>query len=215
MRERSQQLLARVAGEVEERVDLGDRHRLRARRELEDLVSRLHLALFEHAEVEAGAAVGDEQSGNARVVHPDPDAVTGDPGLRDLEDRGADPVAVADADLVVAESLDREVLAELSVDEVVSSKLAFPVPVRVDLVDEHRTLLAAVPGEIALTVAVDVEPAHPARAADGLLEDAREHGLPLPGHVLRHADVDRPQPACRAGGAVGATVPCLEPCPLA
>ena len=70
---------------------------------------------------------------------------------------GADPVAVADADLVVAEPLDREVLAELSVDEVVSSELALPVAVRVDLVDEDGALLAAVPREVALAVAVDVE----------------------------------------------------------
>ena len=155
--QRPEQLLARVPGEVEERVDLGDRHLLRAGGELDDLVSGLHLALLEHAEVEAGAAVGDEQGGNARVVHADPDAVAGDARLGDLEDGGADPVAVADADLVVAQSLDGEVLAELPVDEVVSSELAFPVPVGVDLVDEHGALLAAVPAEIALTVAVDVE----------------------------------------------------------
>ena len=55
--QRAKQLLARVPGEVEERVDLGDRHLLRAGGELDDLVPRLHLALFEHAEVEAGAAV--------------------------------------------------------------------------------------------------------------------------------------------------------------
>ena len=55
--ERSEQLLARVPGEVEQRVDLGDRHLFRAGGELDDLVSRLHVALFEHAEVEAGAVV--------------------------------------------------------------------------------------------------------------------------------------------------------------
>ena len=55
--QRSQQLLSRVPGEVEQRVDLGDRHLLRAGGDLEDLVPRLDLALFEHAEVEAGAAV--------------------------------------------------------------------------------------------------------------------------------------------------------------
>ena len=79
-----------------------------------------------------------------------------------LEDRAADLVAVADAHLVVAESLHGEVLAELSVDEVVSAQLALPVAVRVDLVDEHRTLLTAMPGQIALAIAVDVEPADPA-----------------------------------------------------
>ena len=142
---RSEQLLARVPGQVEQRVDLRDRHLLRAGGELDDLVSCLHVAFLEHAEVEAGAAVGDEQGRDARVVHPDPDAVTGDAGLRDFEDGGADPVAVADADLVVAQSLDGEVLAELAVDEVGSSELAFPVAVGVDLVDEDGALLAAVP----------------------------------------------------------------------
>ena len=81
----------------------------------------MYFALFKHAEVEARAMMGDEQGGDARVVHADPDAVAGDAWLRYLERGGADLVAVADADLVVTKSFDGEVLAELSVDEVVSS----------------------------------------------------------------------------------------------
>jgi len=53
----SRQLRARVPGAVEQPVDLGDRHLLGPRRELGDRVSRLHLALFQDAEVEAGALV--------------------------------------------------------------------------------------------------------------------------------------------------------------
>ena len=53
----AEELLSRVAGEVEERVDLGDRHLFRAGGELDDLVPRLDLALLDDAEVEAGAAV--------------------------------------------------------------------------------------------------------------------------------------------------------------
>ena len=146
--------------------------------------------------------MGDEQGGNARVVHANAHAVTGDARLRDFEDGGADLVAVADAHFVVAQSLDGEVLAELPVDEVASSELALPVPIGVDLVDEHGALLAAVPGGIALTVAVEVEPAHPARTGDGILEHAGEDGPPLPGHVLRQADVHGQQRShplrCRA-----------------
>ena len=59
--ERTEYLLSRVPGEVEQPVDLGDRHLLRPGGDLEDLVTGLDLALFEHAEVEAGAAVGDQQ----------------------------------------------------------------------------------------------------------------------------------------------------------
>ena len=164
----------------------------------------LHLALLEHPEVEARAVVGDEQRGNLRIVHADPDPVAGDAGLRHLEDRAADLVAIADAHLVVAESLDGEVLAELSVHEVVPSELAFPVPIRVDLVDEHRALLAAVARQIALTIAVNVEPADPAGTGHGILEDPGEDRPPLPGHVLRQADVDRQQRPDAAGPPTGA-----------
>ena len=50
------------------------------------------------------------------------------------------------------------------------------------------------PPEIALTVAVDIELADAAGTGDRVLEDAGEDGLPLPRHVLRHADIDRQQP---------------------
>ena len=59
------------------------------------------------------------------------------------------------------------------------------------------------PGEVALPVAVDVEPAHSAGTGDGVLEHAGEDSLPLPGDVLRHADVDRQQGDHRMGGALG------------
>src|SRR3954452_15813975 len=134
--------------------------------------------------------VGDEQGGDAGIVHAEADAVASHAGLRDFEDGGADPVAVADADLVVAQPFDREVLADLSVDEVASPELVFPVPVGAELVDEDGALFAPMPAEIALAVAVDVELPRPARAGHGILEYPREDGLPLPGHVLRHADVD-------------------------
>ncbi len=190
-----EQLLPWVTGQVEERVELGDRHLFRPGGELDDFVARLHLALFEDAEVEAGAMMGDEERRNALVVHADPDSVAGDPRLGDFENGSADPVAVADADLVVAQSLDGEVLTELSVDEVVSAELALPVAVRLDLVDEDGTLLAAVSGQVTLSVPVDVELPYAPGAVDGVLEHAREHRLSLPRHVLRQADVDGQQGA--------------------
>ena len=55
--QRAKQLLTRVAGEVEESADLGDGHLLRAGGDLDDFVARLHVALLEHAEVEAGTPV--------------------------------------------------------------------------------------------------------------------------------------------------------------
>jgi hypothetical protein len=63
----------------------------------------------------------------------------------------SDLVPVADTDLVVAQPLDREVLAELAVDEVAATELTLPVAIRVDLVDEDRALLAAVAGQVTLS----------------------------------------------------------------
>src|SRR4051794_16825404 len=50
------------------------------------------------------------------------------------------------------------------------------------------------PGQIALTVAVEVELAGPSTTGDGLLEHAGEDGSPLPRHVFRRSHVDREQP---------------------
>ena len=100
--------------------------------------------------------IGHQQRRHRRLVHADANAVTGDARLRDFEQRSADAVAVADADLVVGETLDGEVLADLALGEVVALELALPVAVRVDLVDEHGAVLAAVGKAVGLVVAVDV-----------------------------------------------------------
>src|SRR5262249_42664723 len=155
---------ARMVGRVQERVDLRDRHALRRLAHLDDLVAGANLALPEDAEVEPRPSAGREESRHARLVHPDADAVTGDPRLRDLEQRAADLIAVADAHLIVGEALDREVLAELSIDEIGPPELLLPVAVRFDLVDEDRPLFTPVPGQVALTVSVQVQPADPAAA---------------------------------------------------
>ena len=105
---------ARLAGEVEQRVDVGDRQPLRPVGDLGDRVAGLHRPLLEDAQVEPRAVVGDEQRRHRRLVHPDADAVARHARLGDLEQRPADAVAVADADLVVGEALDGEVLAELA-----------------------------------------------------------------------------------------------------
>jgi hypothetical protein len=71
--------------------------------------------------------------------------------------------------------------------------MLLPVAVGLELIDEHRALLAAVPVEIALAVAVDVQPAHHDRPVDRSLPDPGVDGASLPADVLRQADVDRQQ----------------------
>ena len=180
-----QQLLAGVAGQIEQRVDFGDCQRFRARGELYDLVVRPDLSLGQDPEVEPRPVVCHQQRRYPGIVHPDADPVAGNARLAHLEDRAADLVAIADADHVVGETLDGEVLPELPVDEVVPVELALPVLVGVELVDEHRALLAAVSGKVALAVAVDVQAAHHPRAVDWLLPHRRVHRPALPDHFPR------------------------------
>ena len=82
-------------------------------RDREDRVAGADLAFLEHAQVEARPSAGGQERGHLRLVRANADAVAGGPGLGHLEQRSPDPVAVADADLVVRQPLDGEVLAEL------------------------------------------------------------------------------------------------------
>ncbi|MGH3165887.1 MAG: hypothetical protein ACRDN0_08330 [Trebonia sp.] len=64
--------------------------------------------------------------------------------------------------------------------DVVAAEVLPPVPVRIELIDQHRALLAAVPGEIRLPVSVQVQPACHDRAVRRAFPRARVHGLALP-----------------------------------
>ena len=56
-----------------------------------DGISGGHVALDEHPQIEAGAALGDQPRGHLRIVDANADAVTRDARLRHLERRRADP----------------------------------------------------------------------------------------------------------------------------
>jgi hypothetical protein len=105
----------------------------------------------------------------------------------------ADAEPITDVHLVVCEPVDGQVLPELPVLQIVTAQLAPPELVRLALVHEHGAHLAAMAGEVALTVAVDVEGADHARPVDGTLEDPGVHRLAVPRHVAWHAHVQRQQ----------------------
>ena len=154
-----------MIGRIEERVDLRDGHPLLRLSHLHDLVAGAHLAFPQDAEVEPRPSAGRQQRRHPGLVHPNADAIAGHARLGDLEQRAADLIAVADAHGIVGQSFDREVLAELSVDEVGPLQLLLPVAIRFDLVDEDGALLTPVPGQVALTVSVQIQPADPTAAS--------------------------------------------------
>ncbi len=113
--QRPRHLLAGMPGQVQQRVDLRDRHRFGPRGHLHDLIPGLDGTLAQHPEVEPGPVMRDQQRRDLRVVHPDADPVAGDSRLGHLEQRLPDPVPVADAHPVIAQAVDGEVLPELAV----------------------------------------------------------------------------------------------------
>src|SRR5262245_11052224 len=138
------QLSAGMTAQIEERIGLGDAHALRTIADLHDLVPVRDFASFQHSEVEPGPVMLHQQGGHTRLVLSDSNPVAGHSGLRHFEQRAANPITVANADLIVRQSLHREVLAELSKHEVLAPELPFPIAVGINLVDENGPVLATV-----------------------------------------------------------------------
>src|SRR5262245_32060773 len=180
-----------MIGRIEERVYLCDGHSLLRLSHLYDFVAGAHLAFPQDAEVESRPSAGCQQCRHPGLVHPNADAIAGNARLSDLEQRAADLITVADAHGIVRQSFDREVLAELSVDEVRPFQLLLPIAIRFDLVDEDRALLTPVPGQVALTVSVEIQPADPTAAAHWIFPDPGVHSPTLPLDVQRKSDVHR------------------------
>jgi hypothetical protein len=111
--------------------------------------------------------------------------------LRYFKERSPDSVAVADTHCIVRHSINREIFTELPEGKIVTAQLAFPIPVGIDLVNQNRSVLAAMPGEIALSVTVDIQPPNQAPALDRFLPDTRVHGLAVPRNVTRKSNIYR------------------------
>jgi hypothetical protein len=69
--------------------------------------------------------------------------------------------------------------------------MLLPMAIRFDLVDEDGALLTAVPGQVALAISVQIQPADPTATAHGVLPDARVHSATLPVDVTGQSDVYR------------------------
>jgi hypothetical protein len=183
-----------MTGHVQQRIDLVDGHALGIRRNLHDLVAGLELSLLKDAKIEAGSAVRDEQCGHLRLVHADADLVTCDARLRHFKHGAPDPIAIADAHLVVGQPFDGEILPELPIAEVASVEMALPIAIGLNLVNKDGPMLAAVPHQIPLTIALDVEPPRHPPALNGRLPNGGVDRLSLPRDIARQTNVDRKNP---------------------
>jgi hypothetical protein len=112
--------------------------------------------------------------------------------LRYFKEHCADSIAVADTHFIVGQSLNRKIFAELPEREILTAQLTFPVLVGIDLIDQNCSVLAAMPGEIALGVTVDIQPPDQASALNRVFPHARVHGLTAPRKSPTFTDNKRP-----------------------
>ena len=120
---------------------------------------------------------------------PDADPIAGDARLRHFEERIADPVMIANAHFGIRQSFDRKILAELAINKVVATELVLPVTIRFDLIDKDCSVFAAMPRQIALTVAIDIEPPYRPSALNRRLPDGGVDGFALPLDVAWQAHI--------------------------
>ena len=74
-------------------------------------------------------------------------------------------------------------------NEVGPPQLILPVTIRFDLIGEDGALLAPVPGQVALTVSVEIQPGNAAAAAHGILPYPGAHCAAPPGDVAWKPDI--------------------------
>src|SRR5215510_5389313 len=178
-----------MIGRIEKGVDLNDGHSLLRFFHFLNFVAAAYFAFLQDTEIEPGPSAGCQQGRHPRLVHPDADAIAGDARLSNFKQRGADPITIADANGIVGQSFDREVFAELSVDEVAPLQLLLPIRIGFDLVGEDGALLTPVPDQVALTVSVQIQPADPAAATHWIFPDGRVHTATFPLDIPRKSDV--------------------------
>ena len=71
------------------------------------------------------------------------------------------------------------------------SQSFLPIPIRVDLVDKDRPVLASVTHQVPLVIAVNVKASDHAAALNRIFPDRGINGLPAPCDVAWKTDVNR------------------------
>ncbi|MGF7181885.1 hypothetical protein HDF11_003406 [Tunturiibacter psychrotolerans] len=178
-----------MAGKIEQRIGFSYGHVHRTVRNLDDLVLAPDITFFQNAKVEARPVMRHEERCHTRFVHANTDAVASNAWLSHLEESVPDPISISNADLIIGETIDCEIFAELSKREIASPELFFPIAVRVYLVYEDCAMLAPVTCKIALTIAFNVNPSHETPPLNGTLPYPGVDYLSFPLDIAWETDV--------------------------
>jgi hypothetical protein len=120
--------------------------------DLDDLLTRLDFTFGNHPAVETGSPVRHQQRSHPALADAHACAITGNTGLGYLEDRLPDPISVPDADLIVRQPFDGQILTQKPGHQVVATQFLGPVTVWIELIHEDGAVLSAVAREVALAV---------------------------------------------------------------
>src|SRR5208283_4605352 len=180
-----------MTGKIKKRVDLSDGHALRRLSHFHDFVAGTHLTFAQNAEIKAWPAAACEQRRHSGFVHPNTDAIACHARLSDLEKCAADLKAIADAHDIISQSFDRKILTELPVNEIAPLQLLLPIPIRFDLINEDGSMLASVPGQVALTISLKIQPADATATSHRIFPDPGVHRARFPRDVARKPHVHR------------------------
>jgi len=183
------QLFARMSWQVQETVNAGHRHPFRAVGNFHDIVACTHFSFLQDTKVESWPVMGYEQGWHARFIQANTHAVAGYARLCHFKYRVTNAVSIANADLVIKKSPNREVFSELTEDKVTTSEKTLPVVIGVHLINKNGALLATMTGQIALPVAIDIELAHHLPSLDWRFPDGGADSLTVPRHIARKTDI--------------------------
>src|SRR5664279_2416374 len=127
--------------QIQKRVNVGNTDSLWAVSDFYNFVVCTNFSLLQHAKVESRSAMFYEQGCHPRFIHADADAVAGHPWLRHFKFSTTDAISIADAHLRIGKTLDGEVFSELAESEIAAAQEAFPVMIRIHLVNEYGAVL--------------------------------------------------------------------------
>jgi hypothetical protein len=131
-----------------------------------------------------------EERRHTGFVHANTDAVASDAWLGHLEKSTANPIPIANTNLIIKKTIDCEIFAELSEGEIASPELLFPVAIGITLIYEDCAVLASVTSQITLTIAVNVKPPHQTSALNRALPHRCVDYFPFPVDIAWKTNID-------------------------
>jgi hypothetical protein len=172
-----------MSWQIQEGVNLGHTDPLWTVSNFDNVIACTNFSFLHYAKVETWSVMCYQQGWHPRFIHADANPVARYAWLRYFKFSTTDAVSIADAHLAIRKSLDGEVFSELAESKIVAAQKAFPVVVRIHLVDEYGAVLPSVTRQIGLRIALNIESAHHSPSINWNFPDGRSDRFAVPSHI--------------------------------